>query len=56
MKRVNIYFSDAEYDKLKQYCDNQERTMSDVIRELTRRFIPLPEEKEDEAPGDALIP
>ncbi len=56
MKRVNIYFSDAEYDKLKEYCDNKERTMSDVIRELTRRFIPLPEEKQNENTGDALIP
>jgi len=38
MKQVLIRCSDAEFEQLKQYCAQTERTQNDVLRELIRNL------------------
>lgn len=43
MKRFTLRLSDAEYLKLKNYCDELHISMNDVVRQLIREWQPKPE-------------
>jgi predicted DNA-binding protein len=39
MKQITIKMQDKLYEKLKAYCESQNRTMSEIIRELISYVI-----------------
>ncbi|QDZ38823.1 CopG family transcriptional regulator [Euhalothece natronophila Z-M001] len=43
MKRFTLRLSEAEYLKLKNYCDELHISMNDVVRQLIREWQPKPE-------------
>ena len=43
MKRFSLRLTEAEYTKLKTYCDELHISMNDVIRQLIRDWNPNPE-------------
>gem|GEM_PF-1173493 len=43
MKHLSIRCSDAEFERLKQYCVQTERTQNDVLRELIRNLQITPQ-------------
>ncbi len=40
MKRFSLRLTEAEYIKLKNYCDEFQISMNDVIRQLIRQWTP----------------
>lgn len=40
MKRFSLRLSEAEYSKLKTYCEDLQISMNDVLRQLVREWIP----------------
>lgn len=42
MKRFSLRLTEAEYSKLKTYCDNLQISMNDVLRQLVREWNPNP--------------
>ena len=40
MKRFSLRLSEAEYSKLKTYCENLQISMNDVLRQLVREWSP----------------
>ena len=42
MKRFSLRLSEAEYSKLKTYCEDLQISMNDVLRQLVREWIPNP--------------
>lgn len=40
MKRFSLRLTEAEYIKLKTYCDELQVSMNDVIRQLIRDWAP----------------
>ena len=40
MKRFTLRLTDAEYMKLKSYCDELHLSMNDVVRQLIREWSP----------------
>ena len=42
MKRFSLRLSEAEYSKLKAYCEELQISMNDVLRQLVREWIPNP--------------
>ena len=40
MKRFSLRLTEAEYIKLKTYCEELHLSMNDVIRELIREWTP----------------
>lgn len=40
MKRFSLRLTEAEYTKLKTYCDELHISMNDVIRQLIREWNP----------------
>lgn len=40
MKRFSLRLTDAEYIKLKSYCEELNISMNDVIRQLIREWSP----------------
>ncbi|MFP4133413.1 MAG: CopG family transcriptional regulator [Halothece sp.] len=43
MKRFTLRLTDAEYLKLKNYCDELHISMNDVVRQLIREWQPSPQ-------------
>ena len=42
MKRFSLRLSEAEYSKLKTYCEKLQISMNDVLRQLIREWNPNP--------------
>ncbi len=40
MKRFSLRLSEAEYSKLKTYCEELQISMNDVLRQLVREWRP----------------
>ncbi|AFZ43421.1 molybdenum-pterin binding domain-containing protein [Halothece sp. PCC 7418] len=40
MKRFTLRLTEAEYIKLKNYCDELHISMNDVVRQLIREWTP----------------
>ena len=40
MKRFTLRLTEAEYIKLKKYCDELHLSMNDVVRQLIREWTP----------------
>lgn len=40
MKRFSLRLTEAEYDKIKTYCEELHLSMNDVIRQLIREWTP----------------
>lgn len=40
MKRFSLRLTEAEYIKLKKYCDELNISMNDVVRQLIRQWRP----------------
>lgn len=45
MKRFSLRMTDAEYEKLKTYCEQLQISMNDVVRQLIREWNPQVPEK-----------
>jgi hypothetical protein len=43
MKRFTLRLTDAEYIKLKNYCEELHISMNDVVRQLIRDWNPNPQ-------------
>ena len=42
MKRFSLRLTEAEYSKIKTYCEDLQISMNDVLRQLVREWIPNP--------------
>ena len=42
MKRFSLRLSEAEYSKVKTYCEDLQISMNDVLRQLVRDWLPSP--------------
>ena len=42
MKRFSLRLSEAEYSKLKTYCEDLQISMNDLLRQLVREWSPNP--------------
>ena len=40
MKRFSLRLSEAEYSKVKAYCEDLQISMNDLLRQLVREWIP----------------
>lgn len=40
MKRFSLRLTEAEYHKVKSYCDELQVSMNDVLRQLVREWSP----------------
>ncbi len=42
MKRFSLRLTEAEYSKIKTYCEDLQISMNDVLRQLVREWTPSP--------------
>ena len=42
MKRFSLRLTEAEYSKIKTYCEDLQISMNDVLRQLVREWTPNP--------------
>ena len=42
MKRFSLRLTEAEYSKIKTYCEELQISMNDVLRQLVREWSPSP--------------
>ncbi len=54
MKRFSLRLSEAEYRKIKTYCENLQISMNDVLRQLVREWNPNPKTEYQAANKEAI--